>query len=281
MPDELRGGGPAATGGKKGTYTPQVEALAQELAQTSLAHVRVLRDILGNSAAAMPAINLDTAWQQLANSALNTQLQPTFDPYANDLFFSLAVNQLEGLSVSAFRGLSSMINANDFNSIIAGILGAEAYYDGAIRWRLSDRLAVVTPWQQPLWKIVNAFATLRANLSGQAAGQQQQAGQAQVGQSQQVGQQQQAGQAQGQQQGQQNMFDIGILQPVAQSSLAQAPNPRTFAGGNAVQIAAVDPNTGLVFSRSPAQVLAVLYGSGDASKPGLFFPQGVNGNLKG
>ena len=42
---------------------------------------------------------------------------------ANDLFFSLAVNQLEGLSVSAFRGLSSMINANEFNSIIAGILG--------------------------------------------------------------------------------------------------------------------------------------------------------------
>ena len=81
VPDELRGGGPAATGGKKGTYTPQVEALAQELAQTSLAHVRVLRDILGNSAAAMPAINLDTAWQQLANSALNTQLQPAFDPY--------------------------------------------------------------------------------------------------------------------------------------------------------------------------------------------------------
>ena len=283
VPDELRGGGPAATGGKKGTYTPQVEALAQELAQTSLAHVRVLRDILGNSAAPMPAINLDTAWQQLANSALNTQLQPAFDPYANDLFFSLAVNQLEGLSVSAFRGMSSMINANDFNSIIAGILGAEAYYDGAIRWRLSDRLAVVTPWQQPLWRIVNAFAALRANLSsqagqaqaGQQAGQQQQVGQAQAGQ-----QQQQVGQAQGQQGGQQQ-FDIGVLQPVAQSSLAQAPSPRTFAGGNAVQIAAVDPSTGLVFSRTPAQVLAVLYGSGDASKPGLFFPQGVNGNLKG
>ena len=170
--------------------------------------------------------------------------------------------------------------------------GAEAYYDGAIRWRLSDRLAVVTPWNQPLWRIVNAFATLRASLSsgqqqaGQQAGlQQQQAGQAQAGQQQQaqVGQQAQAGQQQqaGQAQQGQQMFDVGILQPVAQSSLAQAPNPRTFAGGNAVQIAVVDPKTGLVFSRTPAQVLSVLYGSGDASKPGLFFPQGVNGNLKG
>ena len=147
--------------------------------------------------------------------------------------------------------------------------GAEAYYDGAIRWRLSDRLAVVTPWQQPLWRIVNQFAALRAKLS---SGSQQ----AQAGQQQQQGQQQA-----GQQQGGQQQYDIGILQPVAQSSLAQAPNPRTFAGGNAVQIAAVDPSTGLVYSRTPAQVLAVLYGSGDASKPGLFFPQGVNGNLKG
>ena len=81
LPDELRGGGPQATGGKKGTYTPQVEAFAQELALTSLAHVRVLRDILADAAAPMPAINLDTAWQRLANSALNTQLQPAFDPY--------------------------------------------------------------------------------------------------------------------------------------------------------------------------------------------------------
>ena len=83
VPDELRGGGPAPSGGKKGTYTPQVEAFAQELAQTSLAHVRVLRDILADKAVQMPAINLDTAWAQLANAALNMQLQPAFDPYAN------------------------------------------------------------------------------------------------------------------------------------------------------------------------------------------------------
>jgi hypothetical protein len=317
LPSELLGGGPAPTGGKKGTYTPQVEAFAQELAQTSLAHVRVLRDILGDQAAPIPAINLDTAWQQWANAALNTQLQPAFDPYgawarlqarietaapdaiimphrlaANDLFFSLAVNQLEGLSVTAFRGLSSLVQNSEYASIFSGILGAEAYYDGAIRWRLSDRLAVVTPWQQPLWRVVNAFSQLRIKLSQQMQGQQgqqqrsgvsQQAGQQQAG----VSQQQQAGQAgvsqqAGGQMGQQQQmgqskFDTGILQPVDQSSLAQAPNPRTFAGGNALQFAAVDPQTGLVFARTPQQVLAVLYGSGDASKPGMFYPQGING----
>jgi hypothetical protein len=75
--------------------------------------------------------------------------------------------------------------------------------------------------------------------------------------------------------------DVGLLLPVAQSSIAQAQQPRTFAGGNALQISAVDPINGLVFARTPQQVLAIYYGSGDASKPGLFFPQGINGNIKG
>ena len=61
----------------------QVEALAQELAQTDLAHVRVLRDILGNNAAPMPAMDIGNSWSVVANAALNTQLQPAFDPYAN------------------------------------------------------------------------------------------------------------------------------------------------------------------------------------------------------
>ena len=54
---------------------------------TSLAHVRVLRDILGAAAAPMPAINIGDSFAQAANQALNQQLQPAFDPYANDLFF--------------------------------------------------------------------------------------------------------------------------------------------------------------------------------------------------
>ena len=75
------------------------------------------------------------------------------------------------------------------------------------------------------------------------------------------------------------MEDIGLLQPLAQSSIAQAPSPRTFAGGNAVQIANVNPSTGLVFARTPQQVLGVLYNTGDATKPGGFLPQGIKSSL--
>lgn len=75
-------------------------------------------------------------------------------------------------------------------------------------------------------------------------------------------------------------LDVGILQPLAQSSIALASAPQTFANGNALQILDVDPFTGLVFARTPQQTLGILYGTGDATKPGLFLPRGINGNLK-
>jgi hypothetical protein len=41
-------------------------------------------------------------------------------------------------------------------------------------------------------------------------------------------------------------------------------------------IVTADANA-IAFSRTPQQVLAIVYGTGDAKKPGLFFPEGVNG----
>jgi hypothetical protein len=209
-------------------------------------------------------------------------------PAANDLFFFHSAFFLEDVAVTAQRGVIGMLNSEEFTSVLAGILGAEAYAAGAIRWRLSDRLAVVTPWNQPVWQVINAFSAWRQKLSGRCVAIDAMRARARVhalnyvrvisslttlcpscATPHRVPYRSRA------------VTDVGLLQPVAQSSIAQAPQPRTFAGGNALQITAVDPLNGLVFARTPQQVLAILYGSGDASKPGLFFPQGINGNIKG
>ena len=80
---------------------------------------------------------------------------------------SHAVYLLEDLSVSAFRNIHANLGANEFVSVCSGIMGAEAYYAGAVRWRLSDRLAVATPWnQQPVWQVLNALSAWRQKLSG-------------------------------------------------------------------------------------------------------------------
>ena len=88
-------------------------------------------------------------------------------PFAgNDLFFFHAAFFLEDVAVTAHRGVIGMLDSEEFTSVLAGIMGADAYAAGAIRWRLSDRLAVVTPWNQPVWQVINAFSNWRQKLSG-------------------------------------------------------------------------------------------------------------------
>ena len=56
---------------------------------------------------------------------------------------------------------------------------------------------------------------------------------------------------------------------------ARAQRPAAWATKRAT-IAPVDAN-GIVVPRTPAQVLAIVYGGGKAE--GLFFPEGMNGNI--
>jgi hypothetical protein len=176
---------------------------------------------------------------------------------------------LEEVSVSAWRGLIASLDGAEFVSVAAGILGAEAYFGGALRWQLSQKLTTMTPWNQEVYKIVNAVAQWRMRMSGgcDAACHPPRTQRAEAAPPALLRRQ--------------SGTDIGILVPVAQSSIAQVQQPRTFVSGNAVQIGYVDPQTGLVVSRSPSQVLGVLYLSGDAAKPGGFFPQGIQGTIKG
>lgn len=42
---------------------------------------------LGSAAVPIPMINIGSAFEAAANAALNTTLDPPFNPYANNLFF--------------------------------------------------------------------------------------------------------------------------------------------------------------------------------------------------
>lgn len=76
---------------------------------------------------------------------------------------------LQDLIVSAFRGVVPLLNGQDYISVFTGMMGADAYAAGAARWRLADRVAVNTPWGQPVWQVANAFSAWRQKLSGRRA----------------------------------------------------------------------------------------------------------------
>ncbi|BDA43113.1 Desiccation-related protein PCC13-62 [Coccomyxa sp. Obi] len=68
--------------------------------------------------------------------------------------------------------------------------------------------------------------------------------------------------------------DEGITIPAAVASI-YGPNILEFFQANIVP---ADTNA-MIFARTPQEVLAIVYG-GDASKPGGFFPSGLNGSVK-
>ena len=362
LPADLLAGGPAATGGQKGSYSPAVEAFAAELAHQAQANVRTLRASLGDLAAPAPAIDIsvDGVWNKLAEAAFNKTsdqaLTPAFDPYANDVLFLHAAFVLQDVSVASLRGVSPVAVNDEAQSLVAGLLGANAYAGGSVRTRLASRLAARTPWGATVADVVDALSSLRQRLSDQAGGNASQVGASLAARrsdiplwvpsdvdipsisdarqiiqqrlmdarnsAQQLQQQQQqsgsnagAGSQQGASQQQQGMNAAApsgsrrlmqaatVSNPNAASSQQQQQQPQQQQAqqqqqqsgsgdtsaqeqqarvrqNRVLQVAAVEPATGLAFSRTPDQTLGILYGTGSAQQPGGFFPQGINGQMK-
>ena len=119
-----------------------VQQFAEEIAFNEIAHVDFIRAFLGDDAVACPASNIGTAFADVINAALGTDLDPAFDPYADDVSFLLAAFLFEDVGATMLAGaIEPLLPLVDpaVLTVVATAVGAEAYHGGAIRALLRNR----------------------------------------------------------------------------------------------------------------------------------------------
>ncbi|MBZ9711708.1 ferritin-like domain-containing protein [Deinococcus multiflagellatus] len=172
--DELRriGGGaeirlPAGLDQSRGmTFKDSaVQALARDIAEDELQHVKFLYGALGKAAAPRPVLDLNGAFRAAGQAASGGKITG-FNPYLNDLFFLHGAFIFEDVGVTAYNGAATLITNPAYLQAAAGILAVEAYHGGAIRTMLYQQRQVTAAAGLYVGQVVQAISTLRGKVGG-------------------------------------------------------------------------------------------------------------------
>jgi hypothetical protein len=160
------------TGSRNGAGIPgmsaEVRAYAEEIADDELAHVRVIRAVLGVNAVKQPVLDLAAAFTGAGRLASGGAVK-NFNAFANELFFLHAAFIFEDVGVTAYKGAARLLvdrrpSGNLENA--AGILAVEAYHSGAIRTLLYQRRAEQAAAGLTVEQVVQAISDLRDAVDG-------------------------------------------------------------------------------------------------------------------
>src|SRR6201996_4014525 len=248
----VKGGGPTAC--KVPFTNTLVQSYAAEIAKEERNHVTFLRGALSTAAVAQPAIDLVNSFNGLA-ALLGLGLS-SFDPFANDINFLLGSYIFEDVGVTAYTGAAPLLTSSTNLDAAAGIQAVEAYHAGLVRttiWAL-DQSATTLGQPGTASAVATALSKLRATVDGSNSIT--------------------STMTQGD--------DIGLgtqRDDLNRTSRARAATLVNCSTTGSINAAGSSGTAGsLVFSRSAAEVLAIVYAGG--SGKGGFFPAGLNGNVK-
>ncbi|CAM3900128.1 ferritin-like domain-containing protein [Deinococcus saxicola] len=165
---------PAGFTGRGGVSIPglssNVRNLAEEIADDELAHVKVIRAVLGDAAVNQPTIDLSGAFIAAGKAASDGKIT-NFNPYANELFFLHGAFIFEDVGVTAYKGAARLLVDDSEGGNLenaAGILAVEAYHSGAIRHALYLRREEQAVAGLTVAGVVQAISNLRDAVDGPA-----------------------------------------------------------------------------------------------------------------
>lgn len=170
LPTSITGGGPAPSSCTKANLSASVGTYAAELAREEQAHVAFLYSALTSAGATpvCPSVNIDTAFESAARAAFMTTspLNPTFNPYANDVFFLHGSFIFEDLGASAYLGGLGLLTTPTYRQAAAQIGNTESYHSAVVRTLLYQQLTTTPAYNSTVLQITNAIVSALNSLSG-------------------------------------------------------------------------------------------------------------------
>ncbi len=115
--------------------------IAAKIATDEISHVSFLRSALGSSVVARPLIDLAGGFQGAAVAAGIATAATPFNPFANEVNFTIGAWALEEVGVTAYAGAAALISNPAYLSAAASILAVEAYHSGSLRGLLTQTAA--------------------------------------------------------------------------------------------------------------------------------------------
>lgn len=133
-----------------------------ELAQTELTHVRLLRSALGAAAVARPAIDLTNSFNALASAA---GVGSSFNAFASFSNFLVGASTFEDVGVTAYTGAAPFLSSSSNLTTAAGLQATEAYHAAELRTLIAAG-ASASGSDQTALNAVNKIIALRLTLGG-------------------------------------------------------------------------------------------------------------------
>ncbi|DBA88323.1 TPA: hypothetical protein ACH3X2_004827 [Trebouxia sp. C0005] len=243
-------------GGPSTPFAGSVIDIISEIAENEIAHVRLLRAVLGTRAVTCPALSLTTETFTIAVTAavdaLGGTVSPstqTFNPYSSVQDFAVGAFIFEDVGVTAYKGAVQNLQNSTYAATAAGIMAIEAGHAAVIRQLMAAAtgtdantdLTYVTPGSatvDPLTftSAVTGINVLRDSLGGTSG--------------------------------------ASVEQPLFRS----VTDVGTYSATTGLELFVAD-STGDAYGRTPTQVLNILYFDTTMKLvPGGFLPSGVSGN---
>jgi hypothetical protein len=130
-------------GGSVPFNDPLLRSCTEELASDKIAHIVLLRQLLGENAIAQPSIDLSAAssggFSTIMRAAGLIDAASAFDPYTSEENFLMGAFIFEDVAVTAWRGVIALIKNSTAREIAAGMLATTAHHAALIRCFVSER----------------------------------------------------------------------------------------------------------------------------------------------